>query len=648
MIPTVIRALSISVLGALAFGFPASPLQAQDGWLGARSERYTMAGSADARDLQLTAARLEGFRTAVLRMFQGARYRSLPPTTVLVLDDERELRGLGLGDDLDGFFFPSESDNFILLTPETRRNQPFVPIFHHYFHAIAAENLPNAPLWLVEGLAEYYSTFEWSEDRTQILIGRPINSHIRLVRDEDDRLSLEELFAVRRDSDLYDEDDRNRIFYAQSWALVHFLMTREQGQGERDTGRFVQLMASGSSFEEAVDDAFRVNFRSLLAEFENHLDQRGTYPYLTMPLAGGTGGSATVGQEGLSRPRVQTYLGDVLVRAGRTDAAEAYFQRAIAEDENLADAYDSLGALRLQQERFAEAREYLERAVRSVEATHLSHLYYAQSFLRENPNLSGDLLSKARVELREAIRLGPSFPEAYHELALTYLDRREELQEAIQLLDAALNLRPGNQDYLITLSRVLIAQGTYDSARTVLLPLLDVTRDPAVRQEAESILASIAGRREGRGLTGEGFNEITSTPVEATTMAPSIETSPPAAAPGPVGIADDRVQLSRIISGEQLRGWLSLIDCRDGLTLTILTEDDSFSFHTRAPDRVEFATSTDAVGTELSCGPVDPPMPVVVTYREAPEGSEFLGVPIKIEFVDGPLGKSGQWPVDRK
>ena len=319
---TAIRALSISLLGALAFGFPASPIQAQVGWLGARSERYTLAGSADARDLQLTAARLEGFRTAVLRMFQGARYRSLPPTTVLVLDDERELQGLGLGDDLDGFFFPSESDNFILLTPETRRNRPFVAIFHDYLHAIAAENLPNAPLWLVEGLAEYYSTFEWSEDRTQILIGRPINSHIRLVRDEDDRLSLEELFAVTRESDLYDEGDRNRIFYAQSWALVHFLMTREQGQGEPDTGRFVQLMASGSSFEEAVDEAFRVNFRSLLAEFENHLDQRGTYPYLTMPLAGGTGESATVGQEGgLSRPRAQTYLGDVLVRAGRPDAA---------------------------------------------------------------------------------------------------------------------------------------------------------------------------------------------------------------------------------------------------------------------------------------------------------------------------------------
>ena len=633
-----IRALSISVAGALALGFPASPFQAQDGWLGARSDRYTMAGSADARDLQLTAARLEGFRTAVLRMFRGARYRSLPPTTVLVLDDERELRGLELGADLDGFFFSSESDNFILLTPETRRNRPFVPIFHDYLHAIAAENLPNAPLWLVEGLAEYYSTFEWSEDHTQILIGRPINSHIRLVRDEDDRLSLEELFAVTRDSDLYDEGDRNRIFYAQSWALVHFLMTREQGQGEPDTGRFVQLMASGSSFEDAVDEAFRVNFRSLLAEFENHLDQRGTYPYLTMPLEGGTGESATVGQEGLSRPRAQTYLGDVLVRAGRPDAAEAYFQRAIAEDENLADAHDSLGALRLRQGRFAEAREYLERAARSVEATHLSHLYYAQSFLRENPDLSRDLLSKARGELREAIRLGPNFPEAYHELALTYLDRSEELQEAIQLLDAALNLRPGNQDYAITLSRVLIAQGTYDSARTVLLPLLDETRDPAVRQEAESILASIAGRREGRGLTGEGFNEITSTPVEATTMAPSIETSPPAAAPAPVGVADDRVQLRRIVSGEQLRGWLSLIDCRDGLTLTILTEDDSFSFHTRAPERVEFATSTSAVGTELSCGPVDPPMSVVVTYREAPEGSEFLGVPIKVEFVEGPPG----------
>lgn len=119
-------------------------------------------------------------------------------------------------------------------------------------------------------------------------------------------------------------------------------------------------------------------------------------------------------------------------------------------------------------------------------------------------------------------------------------------------------------------------------------------------------------------------------------MFPSIETPAQVSAPTPVGIADDRVQLSRIVSGEQLRGWLSLIDCRDGLTLMVLTQDDSFSFHTRSPDRVEFSTSTTAIGTELNCGPVDPPMPVVVTYRIAPEGSEFLGVPLKVEFVEGP------------
>ena len=631
-----IRALSISALAAVALGFLTPPLLAQDGWLGARSERYTLAGSADARDLQLTAARLEAFRTAVLRIFQGARYRSLPPTTVLVLDDPREVRQLEVGNDLDGYFLRGETDNFVLLSTETRRNQPFVPIFHDYFHAIAGENLPNAPLWLLEGLAEYYSTVQWSEDRTQILIGRPINSHIRLVRDEDDRLSLEELVAVTRDSDLYDEADRDRIFYAQSWALVHFLMTRKQGQGEPETGRFVRLLASGRPFEEAVDEAFSVNFRNLLAEFDNHLDQRGTYPYLTMPLAGGNGESVTVGGESLSRAQAQTYLGEVLVRANLTDTAEAYFQRAIAEDQNLADAYDSLGALRLRQGSFAEAREYLERSVRSTRATHLSHFYYALSFLRENPDLSGDQLSDARKELREAIRLGPSYPDAYHELALTYLNRREELQAAFQLVDAALNLRPGDHEYVVTLSRILIAQGSYGSARNVLLPLLDVIRDQAVRQQAESILASIAGRREGRGLAGEGFTEITSAPVEATTMAPSIETSTRAVESPPVGIADDRVQLSRVVSGEQVRGWLSLIDCRDGLTLTILTQDDTFSFHTRSPDRVEFATSTSAIGTELSCGPVDPPMPVVVTYREAPEGSEFLGVPVKVEFVEGP------------
>ena len=188
------RALVPALAGVLCgviLAFQAHPTAAQEGWRGARSEHYVLAGSADEDEIREVAARLEGFRAVVLRLFTGARYRALPPTTVLVLDDEDELRPFDLDDEGDGYFFAGPLDNYIVLVPESRRRKPFPAIFHDYFHAIAAENLPNAPLWLVEGLAEYYSTVEWSSEGTHVLMGNPINSHIRIARDEDKRLSFE-------------------------------------------------------------------------------------------------------------------------------------------------------------------------------------------------------------------------------------------------------------------------------------------------------------------------------------------------------------------------------------------------------------------------------------------------------------------------
>ena len=612
---------------------------AQAFWREARSEHYSLVGNTNEDVLKEVAIRLEGFRVAVLRVFDQTQYRSLEPTTVFLFQDRQEWKGLGIDDELDGHFLPGRLNNFIVLIPETKRTNPFIPIFHDYFHAIVNENIPNIPLWLLEGLAEFYSTLEWSEDNSQLLIGRPINPHVRLVRDNRTRLRFDELFAVDRKSRHYDERDRDRIFYAQSWAFVHFLMTRNQGAGEREVTNFVQMMASGRSFEDAIEGAFRVKSTKLLLEFENHLDQRGPLPYLTMATSSNPIVSVMVSLKEVSSAKVLGYLGEFLAQIGQLEMAESYLGRAIGEDKNLVSVRNSLSTIRIMQGRFSEARKFLEKTIQNGEGNYLSHFYYALSLLREHSDISGDLLSVARNELREAIRLESTFPQSYHELALTYLHREEELPEAVNLLDRALNLRTGNQRYLFALSRALIAQEAYDTARTVLLPLLDERRTSATRQHAQEIIASIEDHQDGVGLRGEGYREIRASVTESQKMMSTVESSTLPTVELTAGVTDDRVQMTRFTVGEQLQGWLNLIDCRDGLTLTVLTDDDSFLFHADEPDRVEFSSSTSVLGTELRCGPIDPPMPVIVTFRELIGGSSHDGIPLKVEFIDEP----GSW-----
>jgi hypothetical protein len=324
-----------------------------------------------------------------------------------------------------------------------------------------------------------------------------------------------------------------------------------------------------------------------------------------------------------------TILGEVLYAAGMPLEAERQLGAAAALGPNSSRPYTALAPVLIDQGRFDEVRFGIGRALGGPDADHMAHYYYALSLVLQHEELAGTDRSRVRRELQTAIDKAPAFADAYHLLAATYLDTGEVLDEAARLLETALDLSSGNPEYLVTFSRVLIAEGRFDDARDVLVPLVDPTREPAVVARATAIMQSIEGRTGGRGLVGEGFAEI----VSRTGAGNEVAGDPAPLRPAP-GEETDGVQLTRVVSGERMPGLLTLIDCRNGLSLTLETDSGSHVFHTDIPDRVDFSGSAGNVGRELVCGVQDPPPGVVVTFRPSGESSEFRGVPDRVEFVE--------------
>lgn len=616
------------LLGALIV-FNATPLRAQD-WISATSQHYRLVGTADDDDLQEIGVRLEGFYTAIATLFRGQPFRAPAPTTVIVLDDDDDLEELGLMPVADGYFLSGTNENFVILSPESRSSNPFGPILHDFFHVIARDNLPDLPVWLVEGLAEFYSTIDFDND--QLHIGNSIATHIRLVRDDDDRLPFADFFATAPGSELLDELDRNQMFYAQSWALIHFLMLRNRGPGLAETATFVHTMNAGVPFDQAFQGAFSVGFDAVLEEFSDYFDSR-SLPVRRLGVEGLSEDNIAVADDAFSEARAETYIADILIQQERYDEAERRLEAAIALDPSLAEPHTSLGGLRILQERYDDALESMVRAIEGQGPNYLTFYYYALAFSRTNPALTPDQRTMVREHLNQSISLRESFADAHHELAVTYVDAGDDLDEAALLLDRALTFAPEQTAYLITLSRVLIAQNAFDAARGVLERVLEESEDPAIRERAQTLMDSLAGRGQGGGLAGEGFNEITSRPAAGERIVSEVSAVSNNPAPA-VGVPEGGVRISRVIEGDQRNGLLSLIDCRDGLTLTVIVDGAELRFHTRSPDRVEFETFTSDVGQEISCGPLAPPATVVVTYLPPPQGSDFSGVPVKVEFVD--------------
>src|SRR5262249_51344150 len=151
-----------------------------------------------------------------------------------------------------GFFQASRDGNFIALA--TGWSTDLRPIiFHEYLHYFLHSNFPPQPTWYDEGLADFYSTFFATESEARI--GRPVERHILLLRNQA-MLPLQKLFALRQASPEYNEESRRGLFYAESWALVHYLM-RGEPRRTPQLGRFLLLLQEGRAQDEAFREAFQ-------------------------------------------------------------------------------------------------------------------------------------------------------------------------------------------------------------------------------------------------------------------------------------------------------------------------------------------------------------------------------------------------------
>ncbi|MFP5284392.1 MAG: hypothetical protein ACLGI9_01495, partial [Thermoanaerobaculia bacterium] len=118
--------------------------------------------------------------------------------------------------DVGGYFLSRPEANYVAVNADPRGDARSI-VYHEYLHSVLRNNYPGLPLWLHEGLAQLYSTFV--EGR----IGRPIEDHARFVQ-SNPLLPVSELFALDVHSKDYHEGARRKVFYAQTWALAHYLL----------------------------------------------------------------------------------------------------------------------------------------------------------------------------------------------------------------------------------------------------------------------------------------------------------------------------------------------------------------------------------------------------------------------------------------
>jgi FimV-like protein len=600
-------------------------------------------GNASEKDIRQVGVRLEQFREVFSRLFTTLNVNSPVPTTVIVFKNDDSYRPFKPTENTAGYFQSGSDVNYITLklVKELHSEQdPFTIIFHEYTHLLVKNTSGNVPIWFNEGLAEYYSTFSITDDQ-KVVMGRPIASHVFLLR-ENKMLPLRTLFQVDQKSPYYSESDKQSIFYAESWALMHYLILGKDGQRVTQMGKFLELLSANVAVEQAFQQAFAMSFESMENELSAYI-QRDRYPITTGSFTSKVGYDTAMQSAPMTEAEAQAYLGDLLLHSNRNES-EAYLQKALALNPDLAMANASLGMLRVRQGRADEARKSLERAVAASSQNYLIHYYYAYALSREGNRdmqtvmgFAPETAAKIRAELKLAIQLRPDFPESYSLLAFVNLVTESELDETLELLKRALATSPGRNDLVYMLAQLYLRKEDFKAARQLIDKLI-VNNDAEMRQRAQGLLAQLVSIEEQLARIQAAPEERPSGSRTSPTLRNSSDASSP---PDAVENSYDpaaalRESLRRPAAGEtQAQGTLVRIDCdAKGITFTVKINGSLLKFRTDSFSHVDLTSFSEDAGREVTCGPRKPEDNVVVCYLAATDPrAKIDGVIKSIEFV---------------
>lgn len=177
---------------------------------------------AAARDVQTFFAQLSGVLTV-----DPAR---LPPLTLVMLRHGRAFRpyrplnASGKPQDVAGFFARDAGWAMAALAERWGNGDGRRVLQHEGVHWFLSGLDFERPLWLEEGLAEVFSTFELKKGEG--LLGEPIVEHV-VYLGEEPCLPVERLLLVTASDPLYNESSRAGRFYASAWLFVHYLIFGE-------------------------------------------------------------------------------------------------------------------------------------------------------------------------------------------------------------------------------------------------------------------------------------------------------------------------------------------------------------------------------------------------------------------------------------
>jgi tetratricopeptide (TPR) repeat protein len=487
------------ILGLSALLAIALPLSAakHETWYEARSPNFVIVSNAGEKRTIQTARLFEQIRSVFRQSIPMVSKLPSPKITVIAVKNEESMQVLMPEDwrkghvHHAGYFFYRMDQYYAVVELDAGGDNPYSTIYHEYYHSLTLPYFPGLPLWVAEGLAEFYGNTQI--DGNEAGIGYDYPDLIDQLR-TNSFIPLDRLFKVDQNSPYYNENNKTSMFYAESWALVHYLMLGDKTAHRQMFKDYLSALSEGATQEEASAKAFG-SVQKLQNSLQTYIRGNSFY-YLKIPVTEKISDSNITVKE-ISQAEAEAYEGGFLAARGRIQDGKPLLEEALREDPKLALAYQNLGVAEFLDGQSEEALASVSKAIELDPKNGLARFIRAYLSFRSGTEVSDN--NELEEDLRVTIAESPDFAPAYSLLALRLAASPEDSTEALKMAQKAVSLEPGNSTYQLTLAQVLARMTKFDEAQVAGLRARADARTPVEKTQAESFLSYLGNYRNMDG-----------------------------------------------------------------------------------------------------------------------------------------------------
>ncbi len=440
------RAL-VAGLGLVAYcTVPAHADELPGKWLEIRSPNFTILSNASPRQALKTARHFEQIRQLFAQSQSTLTAESEPPLLVFAVSDERTMKRLApwmwesrSSSRPAGFFWRSPTLTQVVIRADLVGGENFRIVYHEYFHYLVHHLGWSLPVWVDEGLAEFWGNSRMTSKAAEI--GRPNKNYLELLHGNN-LLPLPLLMGVDHGSPYYRDAAKKSWFYAQSWALTHYLMLGDRsGEGKQQLYEYLRLLAEDTVTEPAARQAFG-DLEKLQRGLQRYV-RKLLFHYAKMPVPEPISDDELQTRR-ISKAHASAFAARFLMDDRRTNDAEDLIALAMDEAPELAQTHEAAALLNLFRGDYTEATSAFEQALHRDVMRPLPH--YGLAVIRLHSDRSADSLLEAEQRLEQALALDPDFLPALVRLAEIYC-LSGAVDRAMEHIQRARALEPSSTFY---------------------------------------------------------------------------------------------------------------------------------------------------------------------------------------------------------